>query len=294
MKKTITIATLTLSLVCGVAYGQSRTERISRELSFEKMGTQNALLIANVNGSITVEGYSGNTLLIEVEKIINGKTTERLEAGLKEISLGVIDSADTIVLYINGICQPFGKNPKGHGRHWGHWGYNWERCNPHEVGYDFRMNFTVRVPEGINISVSTINEGDINVSKVSGSVRANNVNGAIRLTELSKSAWAHTVNGDVDISYLQNPGAECSFYTLNGDINAHFRKGLSSTIKFKSFNGDLFTNVETLVTLPTGVQQQQTDKGKKYSVDGNRFQVGKGGALLDFETFNGNVYLREN
>ncbi len=31
----------------------------------------------------------------------------------------------------------------------------------------------------------------------------------------------------------------------------------------------------------------------KYKVKGNQYQIGSGGMLLDFETFNGNVYLKE-
>ena len=290
--KNILILT-TLMLAYGLANGQSGTEQISRELAFEKNRSQNVLLIANINGSITVEGYSGNTVLVEVEKIINGKTQERLEAGLKEISLGVIDKADTILLYVRGICPPSGNTTRGRGLHLNNWGYNRNACNPDEAGYNFRMNFTVRVPQGTNLTASTINEGEISISKVSGSVRARNVNGGIELTDLSSSTWAHTVNGDVNISYAKNPDAACSFYTLNGDINADFISGLSSTVSFKSYNGNLFTNLDELVSLPIDVHEQQTEKGKKYNVDGNRYQVGNGGALLDFETFNGNVYLRE-
>ena len=39
----------------------------------------------------------------------------------------------------------------------------------------------------------------------------------------------------------------------------------------------------------------QTESGNvKYKVNGNRFKIGSGGAtFLDFETFNGNVYLKE-
>jgi hypothetical protein len=41
------------------------------------------------------------------------------------------------------------------------------------------------------------------------------------------------------------------------------------------------------------VEKKETEKGTKFKVNGNRFKVGNGGVLLDFETFNGNVYLKE-
>lgn len=279
--------------VFGMLYGQSETERISKELSFEGKDKQNTLVISNINGSISVEGYNGNTVAVEVEKVINGKTAERLSKGMREIGLGIVDRVDTIILYTSGVCPPFGKVRSGHNRNGVSWGYTWDNCNNETNEYDFRLNFIVRVPPNTNVLVSTINEGEISVSKVSAPIRANNVNGGIRLSELSESAQAHTVNGNVEITYIENPETECRFYTLNGDINAYFRKGLSSTISFKSFNGEFFTNVENLVALPVEVQKQKTENGKKYKVDGNRYSTGNGGALLDFETFNGNVYLRE-
>ena len=109
----------------------------------------------------------------------------------------------------------------------------------------------------------------------------------------SKIDPTHTINGDVDITYTKNPVQPCKFYTLNGDINAWFQKGLAAELSFESFNGNFFTNVQKLESMPVEVEKKQTDNGMKYKVNGNRFKVGTGGVRLDFETFNGNVYLKE-
>jgi DUF4097 and DUF4098 domain-containing protein YvlB len=124
-------------------------------------------------------------------------------------------------------------------------------------------------------------------------VKANNVNGAISLRNLSSGVDAYTVNGDVDLDFDQNPSVDCRFYTLNGDINALFKRGLAANIGFKSFNGELFSNVSELDRLPVALEKKESTKGVKYQVNGNRFRVGKGGAFLDFETFNGDVYVKE-
>ncbi len=280
-------------LTTTLSFGQSKTEKITRELAFEKKGTNNAVIIANINGNITVEGYSGDVIQVEVEKIIDGKTQARLDAGVKEINLGVIDRADTIVLYVQGVCGSFRKLANTGSTHGG-WNYDWNDCRDNEKSYDYKMNFRVRIPTAANVSVSTINAGDISVAKVSGQVRAENINGGIRLTDLATAAKASTINGDVDIQYERNPNADCRFYTLNGDINAYFKKGLSSNVSFKSFNGSFYTNIEQLTALPVRVEKESGSRGMKYKVNGNQFKTGKGGAQLDFETFNGNVYLREN
>jgi DUF4097 and DUF4098 domain-containing protein YvlB len=155
------------------------------------------------------------------------------------------------------------------------------------------MDFTVKIPRSVNVMASTINEGNVEVLNVSGVVSAHNINGSIKLLNLSKEADASTINGDVDIEYAQNPLKACRFYSLNGDINAWFKKGLAANMKFESFNGSFYTNVESLETLPTEVRKENTNNGTKYKINGNQFKIGKGGALLDFETFNGNVYLKE-
>lgn len=281
-------------LVTSMSFAQTKTENITREFTFEKKGSHNALFIANINGSVTVEGYTGDVILVEAEKIISGKTQARLDAGMREINLGVIDRADTIVLYIQGVCMDFGKRNQRHNDTHGDWGYDWNNCRDNDKEYDYTVNFRVKIPSAVNISVSTINSGNISVARVSGQVRASNINGGIRLADLTTSAKASTINGDVDIEYERNPGGDCRFYTLNGDINASFKRGLSSNVSFKSYNGEFYTNIDQLVALPVRVEKQSDDRGIKYKVIGNYFKTRNGGALLDFETFNGNVYLREN
>ena len=274
--------------------GQSFTENISKELSFEKKSPANALVIANMNGSVEVSAYEGSNIILEVKKSIHAKTETRLSAGKSEVQLGVIDRADTIVLYVVDGCHQFSKNKRGQNNSgWGEGGWNYQSDRGCNLLYDYRMDFTVKVPASLNLVVSTINEGNVVVENVSGVVKAGNINGSIRLTRLQSEAVANTINGDVDVEYARNPGKECRFYSLNGDINASFQPGLSANLSFDSFNGDFYTNLTRLETLPVQVQKTERGDGVKYKISGNQYKVGSGGPLLDFETFNGNVYLKE-
>lgn len=274
---------------------QTFTEKITRELVFERPGAHNTLIVANINGGIKVMGYDGDKILVEVTKTINAKTDERLEKGKEEVQLGVIDRADTLVLYITEGCNKFMTSRKGrHSGHGGGWGY--ESVNPQgcNLSYDYRMEFVVKVPEHVNLVVNTINGGDVAVDRVNGSVKAGNINGNIRLADLRSSVDAHTINGDVDIQYDSNPQEECRFYTLNGDINAMFQPALSARLTFESFNGSFYTNITRLENLPQQVVKTERGEGIRYKITGNQFKIGKGGPLLEFETFNGNVYLKES
>jgi DUF4097 and DUF4098 domain-containing protein YvlB len=253
-------------------------------------------MIANINGDITVKASTGDKITVEITKTITAKTVERLSTGKEEIQLGVVDLADTVILYVNSPCKPFERStPKSRNSHMGtKWGYVWDdrgrSC--HELYY-YTLDFVVNVPPNVNLMVSTINDGDVSVENVKGVVKAHNINGAIRLQNLTSEAEAHTINGDVDIEYAQNPQRECRFYTLNGDINALFEKGLTASLGFQSFNGSFYTNIDRLETLPAQVEKEKKDGHVKYKINDNRFKIGTGGPFLDFETFNGNVYLKE-
>lgn len=279
----------------GWTSAQTFTETITKDLKFDKPGAH-ALMVFNINGSVKVEGYSGTDIRVEVVKKITGKTTARLEKGKQEIQLGVIDRADTVILYVQGLSQGFGRNTKQHFRNGqrAQWGYDWGRHNgQQEKEYDYEMEFLVKVPQGSHVFASTINNGDVQVSGVQGNVYADNINGNIRLTDLSGKTYASTINGSVDVNYVSNPSGDSRYYSLNGDINANFHPGLSAELTFKSFNGEFYSSVNEITTLPVRVEKYNKGNGLGYKVNGNRYKVRNGGPLLDFETFNGDVYLRE-
>lgn len=296
MKKILWVLLLTITGLPVLA--QNHTEKITKEFSFEKTNPNNALMIANINGDVTVVGYEGTTIQVEVTKTIRGKTQARLNEGKAAIQLGVMNEVDSIILYVKGTCSTFSKNTtrskKNNGRWMRHWNYHWDDCNSDcDERFDYTMDFVVKVPAGINVMVSTINDGEISVENVKGVVHASNINGGVKLKNLMREADASTINGDVDIEYAKNPLKDCRFYSLNGDINAWFQKGLAANFSFESFNGDFYTDIEPLESLPVQVTETKNGEGVKYKVNGNRYKIRAGGPLLDFETFNGNVYLKE-
>lgn len=278
-------------------FAQQFNETIKKELAFEKKSDKNALMIANINGSIKVEGYDGDKIVVEVNKEILAKTNDRLEKGKNEIQLGVIDLADTLILYVKGTCSDFGRGNQRYHRNeraGKGWNYNWSNWGKDcKEEYRYLMNFTVKVPYGINLAVSTINDGDISVEKVSGGLYADNINGSIRLTQISGATHVSSINGDIDLTYDRNPSLPCRYYALNGDINIHVKKGLGASVSFESFNGNFYTNVDAIESLPVALEKRPKKDGVEYKINGSRYKVGSGGVFLDIETFNGDAYLKE-
>jgi len=291
------------SIVCianTISQAQSHTEKINKIVGFEKKSPQNAVLIYNIDGDVTVEGTSGDQVIIEVEKIINAKTTERLQLGKESVQLGILDRADTLILYVKGTGQEFGiRNFNKAGKSYygyynerekeGRWGVDWN--NP---PYDYQMNFKIKLPSHIHVMASTVNNGEVVVKNISGKVKARNVNGGISLSGMSAATDAHTINGNVDISYTKNPTEDCKYYSLNGFVKVNFPSSLSGTMSFKSFNGDLFTNIDPLENMPPVVTKTETGKGTKYKIEMQRFKIRNGGPHFDVETFNGDATIKEN
>lgn len=282
-----------------LAQAQTFSEVIRKEFTFEKKSDANALMLFNISGDVKISGYNGDKIIIEVERKIIGKTVAGLEQGKQEIGLGLLEKADTFILYTKGLSTAFGKlnnkKNKYESKKYNGYGYDWNNCNNSvsEKNYDYEMNFVIKVPSNIHVMASTINNGDVWIDNTTQSVVANNVNGSISLNNIKGSTQVSTINGNVDLNYVSNPPANSRYYTLNGDINANFKKGLKADLTFESYNGELFTNVDEIQAMPSSLEKKVSAKGLKYKVGGTRYRIGSGGVLLDFETFNGNVYIKE-
>ncbi|MDN5203555.1 DUF4097 family beta strand repeat-containing protein [Fulvivirgaceae bacterium BMA10] len=292
--KLIGVTACILMILSFSAMAQKAEETIQKELSFSNDAQNPVFFLANINGHIEVEGYDGATIQLEAKKQISAKTEARLQKGKEEISVGVMELTDSIVVFIDGPCGGLTRNnySKNKRKHQG-WGYNWNNCR---FDYDFVVDFNIKVPKNVNLRLSTINRGDINVDNTHGNLVLNNINGSISLNKVSGQTDVHTINGDVDITYTKNPEVESKYYTLNGDINAHYQKGLAADITFKTFNGDFFTNLSDLKQ-QTLIEKKEHSRGNgiSYKIDGRSLMRARnGGVRLNFETFNGDVYVKEN
>jgi len=296
MNKSIFILA-TLMSWASLGYAQSFNEKINKSYSFEKKGSQNTILVYNINGDVEIEGTPGDQIIVEVNKTIHAKTDARLAIGKEQIQLGVIDLADTLIFYVKGTGSDFTRNQNRSGKsNRAGWGYQWDRQwngDDRDLEFDYTMNFKIKIPMDVHVSASTVNDGDVLISHTRGQVKAHNVNGHIRIKDIAGGTTAHTINGNVDIDYSKNPTADCRYYTLNGDIHVNFPSVVSGRMTFKSFNGDLYTNIDPLTPMPAVVNKKETEKGIKYKIESERYQIRSGGPLFDVETFNGDAYLKE-
>jgi hypothetical protein len=286
MKRKFSALYVGLALCCAYlpATSQEFKEHVSKEFALSKDAGSTVVSVYNVDGPVRVEGYSGNKVVMEIDKTISAETNAELETGKKEFRLEFEQSADSITAYIAG---PYDSRPK---RHWRN------RDDRNDIDYRYSLAFVIKVPFGMNLNLSTVNNGVIKVKDVAGTLHVNNINGAIDIEGAKSTTWAHTINGDLTVSYLRNPREASSFNTLNGKLTVAFQPDLSADLQFKSMNGEFFTDFPGAEALPAkAVKEQQTRNGETvYKLNKlTTVRIGAGANTLKFETLNGNIYIKK-
>lgn len=278
------LAGVVLSCTQAPAQTQEFKEQIVKEYTLKQNAANSTLAIYNINGAIKVEGYGGDKVVLEIDKMISGKTKESMEQGKEEFKLMFDQNADSIIVY---ILEPYDSRPNR----------NWKgRNNDRRIEYKYNLDFTVKVPYAMSIHVSTVNGGDVSVADVGGTLHAFNVNGRITLKNAKGSTEVRTVNGNVEANYTTIPPGQSTYKTLNGDIRISYPAILSADCEFKTFQGEFYTDFENVESLPVKVVKNQDQKNNKtiYKLNTETsIRIGNGGKTFRFETFNGNIYIKK-
>lgn len=285
MKKLAIPVLAGLGIVCAfITADQEFSETINREFTLQKDGSESTLVIWNVFGSIKVEGYAGDKVLCSVKKTISGDTSREIEKGKTEVKLEFVQNADSIIAY---TTEPFDSRPRTSNN----------IGNNRDIDYEYRLDFTIKVPSDMHLDISTVLSGDIEVDNVEGSLDVGHVNGAITMENVKGVTTVNTVNGDIDIRYASNPPGESSYHTINGDIHVLFMPDLSADMQFKSMMGEFYTDFPEAKLLPSVVKKSHAENennGTVYKIEKvTSIRFGKGGQLFRFETLNGNVYIKK-
>jgi hypothetical protein len=284
--------TSTLSILISAVFGCTQLqaqklefkEHISREfpvLEASKM----VLAIYNMNGPLRIEGYNGNKVLLEADKTITAKEQKDLDEGKVEFQMKADQNADSIIVY---LAEPFDTRPKSDIREWD---------TRKKIMYQHSLAFVVKVPYALNIRISTINGGGIQVDDVRGKLSLYNVNGAVKVANAQGLAEIRTVNGNLDASFAQLPAGAMSFKTINGNITLTCPTTLAADCEYKSFSGGFYTDFPETATLPSKVIKNDSEEKEKTTYKRSSqpaVRIGKGGQnKIKFETMNGNIYVKK-
>lgn len=279
---TICFLTLSLAVIFSLPADNLRAEKkeeVRKTLTFQDSSRSNDLQVDNIWGSIEVTGIDGDHVELVAHKTIKARTEGGIQKAEEEVKLDITEEKNIIDIYVDG---PFREHNKGRER----------RYDP---GYEVHYDFEIKVPQKTNIFIKTVTDGDIKVTGVEGEFEVRNVNGKITLDNISGSGMAHTVNGEVKVSFTRNPESDCSFKTINGDIEVAFAQNLSADFRLKSDFGDAYSDFPVSY-LPASSIATTERKNGKFIYKSNRFidvRIGSGGPEIKMDTLNGDILINK-
>jgi hypothetical protein len=225
-----------------------------------------------LNGSITVTAYEGKDIIIDVQagEGRRGHGGEDRVNGMKRLSS---NSTSIQADESNNQVNVHGDANK-------------------------KADLIIKVPQSeVNLRLHTVNDGNINVSNVSGELEISNVNGYIKLSNISGSVVANTVNGKVEVTFKTiDPKAPMAFSTLNGNVDVTFPAGLKADVKLKSDRGDIYTDFD-VVTEQHKPNVTRNSSSGMVSLKIEDWVYGKidgGGPEIMMKNMNGNIYIRKS
>jgi hypothetical protein len=260
---------LTLLAVAAALHAQGASQRFSVPLS--RPGQTVHLEVSLIGGSITIVGGSaGNEVTVEaVASDDDDENRPHRNAGgmhrLPNRSLGLVVEEEN-----NQVTIGMGGMPR-------------------------EVTLRIQVPRQTSVEASTVNDGEIRVEGLDGTLELSNTNGGITARDVAGSVVAHTTNGDVKVNMTRVDGkAALAFATFNGDVDVTLPAGTRGNLRMRSDNGEIYTDFDVQLS-SSAPKVEQKRGGGKYRLEVEQDVSGTmngGGPDIQLRTFNGDIYLR--
>jgi len=143
---------------------------------------------------------------------------------------------------------------------------------------DVAVRFTVHLPRGVKVDVSTVN-GEVAIDGAAAPVAATTVNGRVLVHTSVGPVKASTVNGSIEASMDALTGGDIELQTVNGTVTAILPRSLNAIVDAETVNGRVDTDFPMQIT-------------GKISPRHVRGTIGTGGMTLKLNTVNGSVMIR--
>jgi len=272
------------TLATAPAAAFEKSDVLERELVFAGAGSRE-VVIDNVFGAVRVRAGAADRVTVEIRRIAEARHADDLERAFTEVTLEVVEEPGRIELVQDGPfrCDEHGWNRRSHRRR----GCDWD------PDYELSWEWTVVVPADVDLDVSSVNGGAVEVDGVGGRIEAGNVNGGIRLAGLAGEVEASTVNGPIRAEFARAPGSPASFRTINGEIEIGLPAGSGAELAFETMNGEIYTDF-AVTAVPQRATAVAHGGGRRYRLDRDAVvRLGAGGPRIDCQTLNGDIVVRE-
>lgn len=226
------------------------------------------LVVDSMLGNITVRGYQGQEVVIEVsggnQPRRSSKTPPPGMHRIGPVGGDIQASESNNVVRVNGGVLSGG------------------------------ANLTIQVPTQTAVTVKTISGREILIENIAGEIEASNMNGRVNIMNVSGSVVAHSMNGKIT-AVIDNvmPDKAMSFSTFNGDIDVTLPSAIRAKVMLKTNRGDMFTDFEIQLE-PSQSVVENTKNGKRVRTDRTiRGSINGGGPEIQFTSFNGDIVIHK-
>ncbi len=284
-----------LVLLCGLPVHAryddlQQSEQIDQTLRFSGMGNKQ-LTVSNIYGSIEVTGYSGDEVLVSINKTVTADETDELDKGMQTIDYRFENLGSHIVMFVD---LPFAEFDAETGQV--SYQEYWQRMQGKKVKYHYHMDIQLKVPHDTSLRLSAINDGNIKVTGIEAEkLEVSNINGAIDMLDVAgDSTYVNAINKDINVQFSQNPTTHSEFESINGDLNVVFAEQPNAEVVYETMHGDVYTAYDVAL-MPPSVNLTSVEKrhGIKYKLDAaSRLKIGAGGPEYSFKTLNGDIKIK--
>ena len=209
----------------------------------------------NINGDVRISSWDRNE--VKVDAIKYADTKERLDEAKIEVDSG----KDYLSIRT--------KYPS-HDNNW-NWG---SRNNPASVEY------TLTVPRKARLDEIKLINGALNVTGVSGEVRASCINGRLEAHDLAGRAKLETINGRLDARFAQLAGQDVELGSVNGSLELTIPSDSNAEVQASTVSGSIGNDFGLRVN------------NHRYVGHDLRGELGTGGAHIRLSNVNGHIEIR--
>jgi DUF4097 and DUF4098 domain-containing protein YvlB len=201
-------ALLTLAVAAHAADRGALTEEFHQTYTITPDGR---VELDNINGDVHISTWDRNEVKVDAVKYAD--TKERLEEAKIEIQSGK-DYVSIATKY----------------PHHDNWG---SHNNPATVEYTLTVPRTIRLDE-----IKLIN-GGLDVSGVSGEVRASCINGRLDARDLAGRAKLSTINGHLEATFARLPGQSVDLNSVNGSLDLTIPSDSNAEVDASTVSGGI-------------------------------------------------------
>ncbi|MBN2414422.1 DUF4097 family beta strand repeat protein [bacterium] len=250
-------AALCTVLGAGLLFAGVEKKHVNNIIPFRAGGD---VSVKNTNGEIAVSTHSAETVIVDADIRVSGKSRERVREMLDRIRIVAEQRGDRLH-----IEADYPKSRTG-----GFFG--WLFGNSVSV----KVDFAVTVPERSNLDASSVN-GKIEITGVTGEVQGETTNGSVRIAEISGAIRARSTNGSITIDVADFPAdAGISAHTVNGSVKCYLPERVAADCSGSTVNGGIRSD------FPLTVSGRFLNRDVEGTING-------GGGRIELKTVNGSV-----